>query len=89
MQYYSIIGGLYLPFVTDTVIKILGPRRRAFGSAMIEFGDTIASFSAPVLNIIFKEIKLYKIKIMVVPISLCPAFSLAIGIVLLFTFSTE
>jgi MFS family permease len=55
MQYYGIIGGLYLPFVTDAVIKIVGPRRRALGSAMIEFGDTISSFSAPILNIIFKQ----------------------------------
>lgn len=49
--FYAIVGGLYLPFVTDAVIKMLGPRRRAVGSATIEFGDTVACFVAPLLNI--------------------------------------
>lgn len=49
--FYAIIGGLYLPFVTDAVIKMLGPSRRAIGSATIEFGDTIACFIAPILNV--------------------------------------
>ncbi|MBX9744388.1 MAG: hypothetical protein K2X08_04160 [Chlamydiales bacterium] len=53
MSTYAIIGGLYLPFVTDGVIRMVGTRHRAFGSATIEFGDTIASFVAPLLNIFF------------------------------------
>lgn len=53
MSTYAIIGGLYLPFVTDGVIRMVGPRHRAFGSATFEFGDTIASFVAPLLNIFF------------------------------------
>lgn len=55
MSYYCIIGGLYLPFVTDAVIKMLGSKRRALGSAMIELGDTIAVFFAPILNIFFHQ----------------------------------
>lgn len=43
MSNYSVIGGLYLPFVTDAVIKLLGAQRRALGSAVIEFLDACAA----------------------------------------------
>ena len=55
MTFYCIIGGLYLPFVTDGVIKMLGNRRRAIGSAIIELGDTVAVFFAPLLNLLFQQ----------------------------------
>ncbi len=42
MTHYALIGGLYLPFVTDAVINLVGAKRRATGAAIIEFGGTIA-----------------------------------------------
>jgi MFS family permease len=55
MSHYSVIGGIYLPFATIAVINMLGPRHKALGSASIEFGDTIASFVAPLINILVNE----------------------------------
>jgi hypothetical protein len=46
MSQYSIIGGLYLPFVADVVIKIVGSKRRALGSALIEFCAVFATTGA-------------------------------------------
>jgi len=43
MGYFAIVGGLYLPFVADTVIKMVGSKRKAFGSALIEFCAVIAT----------------------------------------------
>jgi MFS family permease len=54
MSYYSVIGGLYLSFVTVAVIELFGPRYKGVGSAMIEFGDTIATFIAPLITLILK-----------------------------------
>ncbi len=54
MSHYSVMGGIYFPFVTDAVIKMFGPNNKAVGSAMVEFGDTIAIFIAPFFNLIFK-----------------------------------
>ncbi len=55
MSFYCIIGGMYLPFVTDGVIKMLGAKHRALGSAFIELGSTVAVFFAPVLNILYQQ----------------------------------
>ncbi len=54
MSFYSVIGGLYLPFVTDAVIRMKGSKHRAFGSALVESADTIASFVAPLLIFLFR-----------------------------------
>lgn len=55
MSCFSIIGGLYLPFVTVAVIDMFGPKHKAMGSAMIEFSDTIASFVAPITSFLIHE----------------------------------
>lgn len=55
MNFYCIIGGLYLPFVTDGVIRMLGARHKAFSSALIELGDTVSAFFAPFLNIFIEQ----------------------------------
>jgi MFS family permease len=54
MSHYAVIGGMYLPFVTDAMIKMFGPRHKALGSAVIEFGDTAAIFLAPLLQLALK-----------------------------------
>lgn len=51
MVCFTVIGGLYLPFVTDGVIDMSGCRHKAVASAMIEFGDTVASSLAPLVGI--------------------------------------
>ena len=51
---YAKVGGLYLPFVADLVIEHVGPKHRAFGSALIEFCGTIATLVAALINICFK-----------------------------------
>jgi MFS family permease len=56
MSHYSVIGGMYLPFVTDAVIKMFGNRNKAMGAAMIEFGDAIAVLIAPTLYVLFNPI---------------------------------
>lgn len=55
MSHYAVIGGIYLPFVTAAVIDMFGSRNKAFGSATIEFGDTIASFIAPITGFFLKD----------------------------------
>lgn len=54
MTNLTAIGGLYLPFVADAIINILGAKHRAFSSALIEFCGVIASFGAAMINLIFK-----------------------------------
>lgn len=54
MSHYSVMGGIYFPFFTDAVIKMFGPNNKAVGSAMVEFGDTIAIFVAPLINMFLK-----------------------------------
>lgn len=50
MSFFSILGGLYLSFVGVSVIDMFGPKNKGVASAMIEFGDTIATFAAPIIT---------------------------------------
>jgi MFS family permease len=52
---YAVVGGLYLPFVTDAVIKQFGARKRAFGSASIALCDTVAIVVSAVLGTVFHQ----------------------------------
>jgi len=47
ISHYCVVGGLYLPFVTEAVINMVGTRHKAVGAALIEFADTIALVAAP------------------------------------------
>ncbi len=51
MSHYCVIGGIYLPFVTDAFIELSGAKRKATGSAFSEMGDTIALFLASIFAI--------------------------------------
>jgi len=53
MSHYAVIGGMYLPFVTDAVIKMLGNRNKGIGSALIEGGDAIAILIAMIFSTAF------------------------------------
>ena len=53
ISHYAVIGGMYLPFVADAVIKMVGPRHRGFGSALIEVGDTVAIVTASIFSTVF------------------------------------
>ncbi len=51
ITYYSVLGGLYLPLVTDAVIELLGANHKALGSSLIEIAGTIAALSASLLDL--------------------------------------
>jgi MFS family permease len=51
MSHYCVIGGIYLPFVTDAFIELSGAKRKATGSAFSEMGDAIALFLASIFAI--------------------------------------
>lgn len=55
MSAYMIIGGLYMPFVTDAVITMTGAKRKAFGAALIESGQSIAALLGSTLYIILGQ----------------------------------
>ncbi len=55
MSHYVIIGGLYIPFVTDAVINMVGSRHKGVGAAAIEGGQTLAALIAPISKVLFKE----------------------------------
>ncbi len=55
MSQFSIIGGLYLPFVADAIIKIVGPRLKAFGSALVELCGVIAALVAWFFTYLVKD----------------------------------
>lgn len=55
MSHYCVVGGLYLPFVTEAVIKMVGNRHKAIGAAMVETGDTIALAAAPFVLILLNR----------------------------------
>lgn len=68
ISHYCVVGGLYLPFVTEAVINMAGTRHKAIGAAMVESGDTIALVIAPFilvalgkypLGILFLTVTLY------------------------------
>ena len=42
MSYYTVIAGVYLPFVTDGVISLFNPSRKAMASAIVELASRIA-----------------------------------------------
>lgn len=42
MSYFTVVAGVYLPFVTDGVISLFNPRRKAVASATIELASLIA-----------------------------------------------
>lgn len=52
MDFYTLIGGFYLPMVVDMLIRILGKEHRAVGASMAEFGDTFATFIGSGINLI-------------------------------------
>lgn len=60
MNIYAIIGGLYLPLFADLLISVLGKERRAFGSALAESGEAIASMLAAITSyyILFDPMKI-------------------------------
>lgn len=70
MSNYSIVGGLYLPFVTIAVINMFGSKYKAVGSATIEFGDTIASFIAPITSFLVND-KVSSIVLILVCLYIC------------------
>lgn len=41
MSYYTVIAGVYLPFVTDGVISLFNPTRKAMASAVVELATRI------------------------------------------------
>ena len=53
MSHYAVVGGMYLPFVTDAVIKMVGSRNKGIGSALIEGGDTLAILIATIFSSVF------------------------------------
>lgn len=53
MSHYAVIGGMYLPFVTDAIIKMVGPRYKGIGSALVEGGDAIAVLVTSIFSTIF------------------------------------
>ena len=55
ISHYCVVGGLYLPFVTDAVINMFGTRHKAVGAAMVESADTIALALAPLLFIVLNQ----------------------------------
>jgi MFS family permease len=42
MGYYCVVAGMYLPFVTEAVIRLVGARHKATGAALVELADTFA-----------------------------------------------
>ena len=60
MSIFSIVGGLYLTLFADLLISVLGKKRRAFGSALAEIGEAIASSFAAISSflIVFNPIKM-------------------------------
>ena len=73
MKYYSLIGGLYLPFVADGVIGML-PKYKAMGAASIEFSDVIATILA---SLIFSH-GTYQISILMLVVTVL--FAIATGL---------
>lgn len=55
MTYYTLIGGLYLPFVSDSVIDMISARHKAFGLATIELGGVIARALAALISVIVNQ----------------------------------
>lgn len=51
MSYYSVLAGIYLPFVTDAVMSMFSPRRKAVASAVIEFANLLAVLLAYAVTI--------------------------------------
>ena len=52
MSTYALVGGLYLPMVVEMLIKLLGRDHKAVGASIAEFGDTIAAFVGPAINMV-------------------------------------
>ena len=50
MSHYAIIGGMYLPFVTNTIIKMVGARHKGIGSAFIEACQTAAILLTAIIS---------------------------------------
>lgn len=48
---YSVVGGIYLPFVADAVITMSGEKHKAIGAAFIELGGAIATILSPLICI--------------------------------------
>lgn len=50
------LGGLYLPFIADAIIRRMGAKNRGFGAALIEFVDTSSSsIAAPIISQVFSS----------------------------------
>lgn len=55
MSHYSVIGGIYLPFVADSLITLCGVKRKAVGSALSEVADALALIVASSLAIFLAQ----------------------------------
>lgn len=55
MNHYSIIGGLYLPFITDAIINMVGSKYKAVGSASVELCSTLAAYLGAMSNLIIRH----------------------------------
>ncbi len=73
MSHYSVIGGLYLPFVTVTVIHMFGSKHKATGAAFVEFGDTIAAAFSPLVGFLLNG-KMFIFVLAIVILYFCAAF---------------
>lgn len=73
MSHYSVVGGLYLPFVTVTVIHMFGSKHKATGAASIEFGDTIAAALSPLVGFLLSG-KIIGLVLTTVILYVCAAF---------------
>lgn len=42
MSYYSVVSGMYIPFVMEAVINMFGKNNRAIGSALVDLAKTLS-----------------------------------------------